>query len=233
MLGRGVKTINDLTGQMIRYLIVFLVVCLLGFLFFILLPILFVWSIIQRWLGIGPEPTGQDVVGEYEGLIEAMKESDLPFLERYKASVPSFPHCTDGFIDRRWLINAIDCGSLDSVRWVLDQGVEVEYYDDEGYSPLTSAIDREAPDNADVVALLLDRGANVNAKGTLDVTPLHIAAARGNGATVQILLDHGADPFAFDSDYTPTLPITWVDSKKGDEISIMLRTAMDATKTTQ
>lgn len=233
MLRCGIKSINDLSGQMAGYLIIFLMVFLYGSLFLILIPIVFLWSIIQRRLGFGPEPVSQDVLDEYEGLMEALKEADLPFLERYKASVPNFPRCVDYFIGRHWLINAIDYGSLDSVRWILDQGVEIEYYDDEGISPLTSAINKEAPNSVDVVALLLDRGANVNAKGTLDVTPLHIAAANGNGAVVQILLDRGANPLAFDSDYTPMLPINWADSKKGCEIGIMLRAAMEATKSTQ
>ena len=233
MLRRWIKAVNDLSGQMAGYLIFFILVFLFGSLILILVPVAFIWSIIQRWLGFGPEPVSQDVLGEYYGLMEALEKFDLPFLERYKASVPNFPHCVDHFIGRRWLINAIYYGSLDSVRWVLDQGVEIEYYDDEGISPLAAAINKEAPDSVDVVALLLDRGANVNAKGTLDVTPLHIAAANGSSTVVQILLDRGADPWAFDSDYTPMLPINWANSKKGCEIGILLRAAMDATKNTQ
>ena len=57
------------------------------------------------------------------------------------------------------------------------------------------------------MALLIERGANVNARVTLDVTPLHVAAAHGSAELIQLLLDHGADPLAWDSEYTPDQPI--------------------------
>ncbi|MCA9245600.1 MAG: ankyrin repeat domain-containing protein [Planctomycetales bacterium] len=46
---------------------------------------------------------------------------------------------------------------------------------------------------ADVVSLLLDRGANPNAAGSLG-TPLHVAATKNDLHTGRVLLQHGADP---------------------------------------
>jgi ankyrin repeat protein len=44
----------------------------------------------------------------------------------------------------------------------------------------------------DAVMLLLDAGADVNAKGEMDETPLHIAVHHGNAAMVQAMLRAGA-----------------------------------------
>jgi len=46
--------------------------------------------------------------------------------------------------------------------------------------------------------ILIDHGANVNAKAKGDVTPLHIAAQKGNMDLVKILLSHKADAQALD-----------------------------------
>ena len=46
----------------------------------------------------------------------------------------------------------------------------------------------------DTLRLLLDRGADPNAKQQQDYTPLHTAAARGDRVMAELLLAHGADP---------------------------------------
>jgi ankyrin repeat protein len=49
-------------------------------------------------------------------------------------------------------------------------------------------------DNADVVTLLVQAGANVNAVTDLGIAALDLASSNGNAAIVQQLLDKGADP---------------------------------------
>jgi ankyrin repeat protein len=50
------------------------------------------------------------------------------------------------------------------------------------------------------MALLLERGADPNAKQQLDYTPLHGAASRGDIEAAKLLLAHGADRDAKASD---------------------------------
>jgi len=60
-----------------------------------------------------------------------------------------------------------------------------------GATPLNIAVEAGQKEVAD---LLLDNGANVNAKfGQLRLTPLHIAASQGNKDLAALLIEHGAD----------------------------------------
>lgn len=48
----------------------------------------------------------------------------------------------------------------------------------------------------DVAEVLVKGGANVNAKGLDDDTPLHDATTSGNLILVKFLVENGAEPFA-------------------------------------
>lgn len=56
-----------------------------------------------------------------------------------------------------------------------------------GYTPLFSA------HNGDIVRLLIQAGADVNARNIYDQTPLHTVAFMGFASSAQALIDHGAD----------------------------------------
>lgn len=58
-------------------------------------------------------------------------------------------------------------------------------------TPLHSAA---AGHDAEIVGMLLEAGAEPNAKQNLGWTALHSAAHNGDAAMVQVLLEHGADP---------------------------------------
>jgi len=76
-------------------------------------------------------------------------------------------------------------------RFLLDKGAEVDAVSEHGATPLIGAA---VSGNVDMVSLLLDRGANVNANGGYDgTTALHQAAARDDLAVAELLIERGAD----------------------------------------
>jgi len=83
----------------------------------------------------------------------------------------------------------------EAVKIALAAGVSVDGARDQ-IVPLLSAAGSGC---IDVARLLVDRGANVNAKDADGWTPLIKAAQAGHADTVQLLMDHGADMTAADS----------------------------------
>jgi hypothetical protein len=114
-------------------------------------------------------------------------------LEAAAARVAGFPHGLDDFLERRWIINAIDGGSKVAVEWMLMKNVDLVFRDDEGHTPLHCAIDRKADDRLEILELLLRAEAPVNLKGINDWTPAHMAVARNDIDALKMLVHWGAD----------------------------------------
>jgi ankyrin repeat protein len=137
------------------------------------------------------------------------------------------------------LVAAASLGKLDLVRDYLDSG-----------APLASLAGRPAPAEPDdhwvadsarmqcdvishafycacrnghtaVAALLLQRGADVNAKGVFGGTGLHWAAINGHKDTVAFLVAHGADLTIRDAKFHST-PEGWAAEGQHDEIRELL-----------
>lgn len=77
-------------------------------------------------------------------------------------------------------------------RWLIEQGADVNAAAENAMkvAPVhaaAAACDRET------MRLLLERGADANAKQQMDYTPLHTAAARGDVEMAKLLLAHGAE----------------------------------------
>lgn len=143
---------------------------------------------------------------DYENAIEILASDDVADFEQLQRRIDGFPHGVDAFIGRRWIINAIDCGSLAAVGWILGQRVELAFRDEEGRTPLLSAIDRSKPGKYEVLQALLEAGAPVNARGVNDFTPGHLAAVRNDVEALRILAQYGADfsiRTTIDNNWTP------------------------------
>ena len=130
---------------------------------------------------------------KYDHIFERIQHGSIEDLERIALTTESFPSGKDDFIGRYWITNAIDCGSLESIRWMLSKKVPLDFRDDEGNTPLLSAIDREKPDKYVVLEILIKSGAPINEQGVNDWTPLHMAATRNDIKALKILVEHGAD----------------------------------------
>jgi ankyrin repeat protein len=126
-------------------------------------------------------------------MFEVLKSGSVVDLEAEELRDPTFPRGADSYAGRRWIINAIDCGSMLSIKWMLQKGVDLDFRDDEGYTPLHAAIERSADDRLEVLALLLRADAPINLKGFNDWTPAHMAAAKDDVDALRMLVQHGAD----------------------------------------
>ena len=134
-----------------------------------------------------------DAMQRYQRGLDVLASGDPEGLQALGQELVGFPHGEDPYVGRRWITNAIDVGSKEAVRWMLRQAVDLKFRDDEGYTPLHSAIDREQPDRHEVLDMLLAAGAPINLKGINDWTPAHMAAARDDVDALRLLVRYGAD----------------------------------------
>ena len=88
-------------------------------------------------------------------------------------------------------IQAVKKENLAEVERFIDEGVDLELKDINGYTPLMHAVKQQ---NTELVKLLAEYGANVDTSDGLEDTPLVWASSMKNEAIVKVLLGHGADP---------------------------------------
>ena len=107
-----------------------------------------------------------------------------------------------------------DC-DVDTVLFFLDRGADVDAVDDD-HSALLHRVSYDG--NLEVTQLLLERGANINARNEKGHTPLHLVCVGLNAydstsvcfQTMRLLLEHGADIDALDNHHSTPLHITVV-----------------------
>jgi Ankyrin repeats (3 copies)/Ankyrin repeat len=90
------------------------------------------------------------------------------------------------------LYDAVDAGNAAGVTQALSQGANIEVKDrfGHGLTPLLEAYDLQ---KFDIVTLLVDHNANIEATVPGGTTILWVAAATGNAAMATLLLDHHAN----------------------------------------
>lgn len=84
-------------------------------------------------------------------------------------------------------------GDIDTVRQLLEEGADINQFDEMGETPLHRAVDSE---NLEMVKYLLSNGANVDARDESQIvdTPLAKVAANCSLEMAEILVKAGADP---------------------------------------
>ncbi len=132
-------------------------------------------------------------MSDYDDIMKPLMAGDVEALREIAMIVDDFPTGKDDFISRHWITNAIDCGTKEVVSWMLAEGAPVVFDDDEGFSALHSAIDRDKPDRIEIIRMLIDAGADINARGVTDYTPAHHAAIRNDVGALRLLVESGAD----------------------------------------
>jgi ankyrin repeat protein len=89
------------------------------------------------------------------------------------------------------LIDAVKAGSIENVRTLIKQRVDVNAASPDGTTALHWAV---KSNSRELAQLLIAAGAKANAANRYGVTPLTLAATNGNGALVEALLKAGANP---------------------------------------
>ncbi|PNT62278.1 hypothetical protein BRADI_4g00790v3 [Brachypodium distachyon] len=88
------------------------------------------------------------------------------------------------------LEHAVSGGNLPAVRYLLDHGADLHMEGDENVTALHRAAKKG---KSVIVRFLLSRGAHVDGNSESG-TPLHFAALKGHESTVEVLLEHHANP---------------------------------------
>ena len=144
-------------------------------------------------MGRGDVVSGHDAAKEVMEILGILEKGNSQDFELVKSLIDDFPQGVDPWIERNWITNAIDCHSLSAVQWMIEQGVELKFRDPEGYTVLHVAMEHAGPGKSAILWALIAAGADINAHGINDWTPLHMAVARGDIDALEILLRAGAD----------------------------------------
>jgi ankyrin repeat protein len=114
----------------------------------------------------------------------------------------------------------------DAVKALLDRGATPSIASrDQAFTPLHSAVATDAgASDTDIVRLLLEAGADPNAKSREGGTPLHTAAFTGDRESAELLLAYGADPNATDA--KGHTPLDLARDRKNIEVAALLHHAI-------
>ena len=135
----------------------------------------------------------------------------------------------------RKIDKAINMGNVEAVKKHLEKGVDVNFLNRQGMTPLQRAISSR---DREIVEILLNNRADVNKAGDRKVTPLlHLLAIAGGQASsdkegddfevAKLLLEHGANPNVV-SDWPNKTPLL-IAAERGDEkmVDLLLAYGVD------
>lgn len=106
----------------------------------------------------------------------------------------------------------------------MKHGANIDLCDDNKLSTLHYALFGRG--DISTLKILLDIGANINAKDNDGMTPLYIAVAKNNLEAVQFLLSQGADPNIYDNNFITPLQFA-VNKKMENIISLLMNYKID------
>jgi ankyrin repeat protein len=106
----------------------------------------------------------------------------------------AFPNVRDPLTWTHLLALAISWSPVSLIGQLLDVGADPKFDAPDGFPAIYGAMSANRPDGEAVVELLLARGADPNARGINDYTPLHLAVSNRDERAMRLLLAHGADP---------------------------------------
>lgn len=144
---------------------------------------------------------GREDVERFRRLDHAFRQGDFVALRDELTDDAGFPNVIAHPAIGACLTYAIYHAPLQLIAQLLEAGADPNWPSDDGFPPLIATLTCSQPapgttvrdDVHQILGLLLTAGADVDQRGVNDYTPLHLAAAQGDLATVDLLLAHGAD----------------------------------------
>jgi uncharacterized protein len=129
----------------------------------------------------------------YLALEAALRAGDLDAVRDVFAGEPGFPNVNDPLTWTPLLSLAISWSAPALVRELLDAGASPNYEATDGFPAVYAALSSNRADRHELIELLLERGADPDARGFNDYTPLHVAVQQRDERAMRLLLTHGAD----------------------------------------
>ncbi len=144
---------------------------------------------LQTLLRRGMDPNTRNDKGQ-TGLVLALQLGSLHAFAALVA-VPSVNVEVRNIHGESPLMMAALQGHIEAARLLIERGADVNKT---GWAPLHYAASKDQPAQEQMVALLLEQNAYIDAASPNGTTPLMMAAQYGSMAVLQLLLDEGADP---------------------------------------
>lgn len=136
-----------------------------------------------------------EVQERYLHLIRALKADDLEGVRFALENPPDWANGRDALLHIHVLAHAIGCAPLGLIKTLVEAGADPNYEAADGFPSLILALGAGRLDRHKIIALLLRAGADPNQRGNGDYTALHVAAGKNDLQAVELLLEHGADPY--------------------------------------
>ncbi len=163
--------------------------------------------------------------GAHLDIFEASCIGDLNRVKSLLEEHPGLVHSysADGFTP---LHLAAFFGQLEVTRFLISKGADLNAISKnttfaEHNTPLDTTIASTSPDALTVAKLLIESGADPNARSHGDVAPIHEAVAQSDRAMLELLLSHGADINVRKKD--GTTPLAIANDKNNKELAELLR----------
>ena len=147
-----------------------------------------------------------DEMLEHIAIEQALRRGRLDELPASITGEPGYPNVPDRYTWTPLVILAISWAPVECVREVVLAGADVNVEVDDGFPAVLGAVMSGRPDRVELVAALIELGADLDTQGINGWTALHAAASTNDAELVQLLLQHGADQAArtgVDDDATP------------------------------
>jgi len=141
----------------------------------------------QYWIGQLHFKAGQfdDALSAFQKLLDEYPASTI--IPSTKLMIEHVQHAKN----KRSLFEAVNKGDIEQLKLLISTDTDVNIKDQRDMTLLHLAA---SDGHTDIAALLINKGANVDARiDEYDMTPLHVAAVSGQAAVVELLLAEDAD----------------------------------------